>query len=162
MYMSRTLLLLSLTLAYFSIQCERDDICLEGTPGTPRVIVVFRDAQNRSLNKIASGLAVAGTVTTTSIPIAAEDSISVPLNALATNSRFEFRKTLTATQTLIDHLSFHYNRFDVFINRACGYKAQYIFENPAIELTESGWIQSFEVLQDTIANETQTHIYLYH
>ncbi|MGB0376590.1 MAG: DUF6452 family protein [Flavobacteriaceae bacterium] len=148
---------------FLFLQCERDDICLEGTPGTPRMIVVFKDNQNRALNKVASGLVVVGTATSTSLAIAAEDSILIPLNPRTESSVFEFYKTQSATQTLATSLEFRYNRYDLYINRACGYKAQYILQNPVISATTTGtWIETFEVIQDTIKDETQTHIYLYH
>lgn len=154
---------LSLLVLALLLGCERDDICLEGTPGTPRLVVVLRDAQNRLANKPAPGLVITGTLTTTSLPIAAEDSLLLPLNAQDSESIFEFRKTLSATQTLATRLAFQYDRYDMYINRACGYKAQFTLNNPAIlGSDQTGWIESYEVVQDTITDETQTHIYLYH
>ena len=40
--------------------CEKDDICLEGTPATPRLIVVFRDYQDTAVKKSVENLVIQG------------------------------------------------------------------------------------------------------
>ena len=36
--------------------CEKDDICLEGTPATPRMIILFKDHENPQAKKGVSEL----------------------------------------------------------------------------------------------------------
>ena len=49
---------LSLLLAVSFWNCEKDDICAEGTPTTPRVIIEFYDAANPTVLKNVTNLRV--------------------------------------------------------------------------------------------------------
>ena len=61
--------------------CEKDDICLEGTPATPRLIVVFRDYQDTAVKKSVENLKVPflvvhGSNDTSVLPIEGENLYS--------------------------------------------------------------------------------------
>ena len=101
--------------------CEPDDICLEGTPGTPQLIVVFYDKNQPESKKSVSNLQVKGTDMETLLYDATLDSIAFPLKTLTNSTSF----SLKATQNGIDAedmIAFNYNPKDEFIRRACGYK----------------------------------------
>jgi hypothetical protein len=69
--------------------CEPDDICLEGTPGTPQLIVVFYDKNQPESKKSVSNLHVKGTdMETLLYDDAALDSIALPLKTLTTAPLF--------------------------------------------------------------------------
>ena len=101
--------------------CEKDDICLEGTPATPRMIVLFKDYENPQNKK-------------------------------------------GVTKLLIRGLGLADSQCDTYINRACGYKSTFIFENPFYyELTQSeGWIKNIEKISDTLSDEKKSHLAIYH
>ena len=42
------------------VSCEKDDICLEGTPATPRMIVLFKDYENPLAKTEVSELLIRG------------------------------------------------------------------------------------------------------
>ena len=54
------LITLSLLLALSFWNCEKDDICPEGTPATPRLIIEFYDAANPTVLKNVTNLRVQG------------------------------------------------------------------------------------------------------
>jgi len=70
----------------------------------------------------------------------------------------------TATLTIADTLQFnHSNRKDIYSRRACGYSAEYVLNNPAITTTGSlSWYVRSTVQLDTIRNEEQAHLAIYH
>ena len=65
--------------ALIVLSCEKDDICLEGTPGTARMIILFKDHENPQLKKAVSKLLIRGLGQLDSLTIFSGDSIAIPL-----------------------------------------------------------------------------------
>ena len=156
-------LILTLGIAALS-QCEKDDICLEGTPATPKMIIRFFEEGNPDVDKIAEGLQVRAIETEAVFVSSSSDSIGLPLNAFTPFTQFEFTQNLGADNEKVDTLQFNYSRNDIYINRACGFKGTFIFESPGLEIVNPGdnWIQGYTVIKDTIADETGYHLAIYH
>jgi len=144
--------------------CEKDDICLEGTPATPRLIVVFRDYQNTAVKKSVENLVIQGFNQEETLQTFTGDSIALPLRKNFEFSQFKLSFNLDTDSLIADSLQFNYDRFDLYINRACGYKSNYVFQEPShYLLTKSdGWIQNIEKSKDTISDEQNTHLVIYH
>ena len=70
---------LSLLLAVSFWNCEKDDICAEGTPTTPRVIIEFYDAANPTVLKNVTNLKVVETSLTDGFGFTGVNKIQVPL-----------------------------------------------------------------------------------
>ena len=140
--------------------CEPDDICLEGTPGTPQLIVVFYDKNQPESKKSVSNLQVKGTDMETLLYDATLDSIALPLKTLTNSTSF----TLKATQNGIDAediIAFNYNPKDEFISRACGYKT--IFDNLTISTANTwNWIHNIEIINNSIPDNYNTHVKILH
>ena len=73
--------------------CEPDDICLEGTQGTPQLIVVFYDKNQPESKKSVSNLQVKGTDMETLLYDATLDSIVLPLKTLTNSTSFSLKAT---------------------------------------------------------------------
>lgn len=148
--------------------CEKDDICLDGTPGTPRLIIRFFDVdsiQNLKptgpllINKIGDSISnyirknIFGT-----------DSISIPLNTTKNFTQLKFYNYWGFENENIDTLSFHYNRYDLYLNRACGFKGQFILKTNALTGFQSSksWVKSYKVIKDSILDEKSMHLAIYH
>jgi hypothetical protein len=141
--------------------CEPDDICLEGTPGTPQLIVVFYDKNQPESKKSVSNLQVKGTdMETLLYDDAALDSIALPLKTLTNSTSF----SLKATQNGIaaeDIITFNYNPKDKFISRACGYKT--IFDNLTISTANTlNFINNIELITNSISDNNNTHVKILH
>ena len=68
-----------------------------------------------------------------------------------------------SNQEKIDTLKFNYKREDYYINRACGFVSNLIFSTPAIEIiNKESLFLGFNILKDTIKNENQAHLAIYH
>lgn len=149
--------------------CEKDDICTEGTPTTPSVVIEFYDALNPTNLKTVTNLKVVatgyGNITSSGV-----SKIKIPLKTNDVSTSFEFIQNGTDSDTAndnIDILTFNYTKTDVFISRACGFKTvfQLSENNPVLTDGDAGlWISTatpIEVIQPNIQNENETHIKIY-
>ena len=158
---------LSLLLAVSFWNCEKDDICAEGTAVTPRLIIEFYDATNTTVLKSVTNLGVIEPTFTTGLSFTGVSKIEVPLRTTADLTSLNFIQNGSDSDTTndnIDLLTFNYVRNDVYISRACGYKTVFYLDttNP-IELTADGnnWIQNIEVIQPNIETENEVHVKIY-
>ena len=148
----------------FLFNCEKDDICLEGTPGTPRLIIRFFDQNEKFTKKPLSNVSIKALSEEEEYIVFSGDSLVIPLKLISNTTIYTF--TLlddSATKEKVDTLKFNYKREDYYINRACGFLSNLIFTNPALEILDKESVFSgFNVLKDTIKNEKQAHLAIYH
>lgn len=157
--------------------CEKDDICAEGTAVTPRVIIEFYDAANPTVLKNVTNLRVEELNTDNGVVfnedmdetvparyLANGNKIAIPLKTFSETSAFEFIFNYGDAAANTDVITFNYTKDDVYISRACGYKTVFYLDttNP-IELTTDGnnWIQNIEVIQPNIETENEVHVKIY-
>jgi hypothetical protein len=81
---------LSLLLAVSFWNCEKDDICAEGTPVTPRVIIEFFDATNPTTPKNVTNLGIIATGFTEGFAFNGTNKIEVPLRTNVDTTEFGF------------------------------------------------------------------------
>lgn len=158
---------LSLLLALSFWNCEKDDICAEGTPVTPRLIIEFYDAANPTVLKNVTNLGVIEPTFTEGIPFNGVSKIQIPLRTTADITTLNFIQNGSdddASNDNIDAITFNYERVEEYVSRACGFKTLfYLNETNPIELTADGnnWIQNIEVLQPNIETENEVHVKIY-
>ncbi|MGX7668530.1 DUF6452 family protein [Flavobacterium pedocola] len=158
---------LSILLANSFWSCEKDDICAEGTPTTPNVVIEFYDAANPTSFKLISNLRIKDPALSTYIDLAGGTKIKVPLKVNADETTLQFIRNGSDTDNTndnIDVLTFNYAREDVYISRACGFKTvfQLNADSPTLTDGDAGmWIQSRTITQSNIQNENETHIKIY-
>lgn len=162
------------------LSCEKDDICPEGTPGTPHLIITFEDISS-GLRKNVTNLRIVGIDGTTETQygtISTTDSIAIPLRVFGptdpttgiTNTSYKLISNFDDNGTEdtsddtgnSDDIVITYENEEVFISRACGYKN--IFNNTAIGFTNDGdnWILNTNVVTNQIENENNAHINIRH
>jgi hypothetical protein len=169
----------------FTLTCERDDICAESTPTTPRLIVEFYDVTNPNdlknvirLTAYGDGLIdEEGGPTTASdttlvfnsnsdnlalpLLIAGDDVLSTTRYVLEqeTNLRLDNNPETTSNVDIIE-ISY-FPKFE-YVSRACSYKS--VFRN--IEVTplddSDNWIVSINVLEQIVENENEVHVQIFH
>lgn len=160
--------LLKFSLGLFSIfflfQCEKDDICLSSIVESPDLVLLMLDAEDLRFRKTPSGFAIRAIGTDSILPGGASDSLSLPLKIQENNVQFEFIVNQGTEEENRDTLQINYQRFDTFINGACGYRSTYILETPPALILNPGdnWIKGFTILKDTIADETRAHLGILH
>lgn len=165
--MFKNIIYLMVVVGCFSA-CTRDDLCPEDTATTPNLIIVFNDFQNETRRKPVEGISIE-----TSEPEVIRvlnrtttDSVVIPLNVNSEYSDYRFIKTtITEIDTIIDveKIRFSYRKKDVYVNRACGFRAEF-GQLTAQGETESGnpWINEIKIKRDSVVDETQAHIIILH
>ena len=146
------------------ISCEKDDICIESQIGTPRIILSFYDKTNKTLKKPVENLLIKGIEREDTLDIFSGDSIAIPLRNNSNFSKYEFILNSGGENSNNDTIQFEYSRYDLYINRACGFKSNYILNDPPAKLfnIDSPWIEQILKLKDTILNENNAHLAIYH
>jgi hypothetical protein len=148
------------------VGCERDDICPPGTPTTPKLIIEFFDVEDSEENKSVVDLSFVPGESTDTIPLGNTDSIALPLDTNANSSRFKLiRNTGDTDFENTDEVEFIYQVNDIYINRACSFKAVYndlsAIRIPETPLTNN-WIRSIIVEQLDVEDEQVTHVSILH
>ena len=151
-------------LIIFIFNCEKDDICLEGTPGTPRLIIRFFDQNEKIIPKPLSNVTVKALSKDENYVVFSGDSLGIPLKLISNSTIYTFTYLdVLDNQEKIDTLKFNYKREDYYVNRACGFLSNLIFTTPALEILDKESIfLGFKILNDTIKNENQAHLAIYH
>ena len=149
---------------FIMISCEKDDICIESEIGTPRIILSFYDKTNKTLKKPVENLLIKGVEREDTLDIFSGDSIAIPLRNNSNFSKYEFILNSGGENSNNDTIQFEYSRYDLYINRAWGFKSNYILNDPPAKLfnIDSPWIEQILKLKDTILNENNAHLAIYH
>lgn len=159
-----------LCFATFS-SCEKDDICSETTPTTPKMVIDFYEYLNPSIKKSFKKIEIIEIDNPNSVlEFLNTNRILLPLRTDSSQSSYVFRLTYTNINTDVineDLVQIQYTKEDVYISRACGYKSNFILENseplnPNPNITDYGddelWIKEYIVRQSVITNENETHL----
>ena len=152
------ILILFIGLGFFT-QCEKDDICISSVEGTPDLIVLMLENKNNT-QKTPSGFTIRPLGTENILAVSSGDSLALPLQITEAVTQFEFILNKGSQDENIDTLQINYQRVDQFINRACGYLANFILDQSPILILNSGnnWIKGAVILKDTISDETAAHL----
>ena len=167
-----TLLLLLVCIAF---SCERDDICPEDTPTTPRLIVEFRDITLTDNTKNVPGLRIEDFNDDTRTldedhSITSEDQMLLPLNTNTNETKYRVYRDYENDEDVItgnpDVITITYETSEIYVSRACGYKT--VFENVVLTITpETGsdnWMlfAAPENENQSVINEDEIHYTIRH
>jgi hypothetical protein len=142
------------------ISCERDDICAEATPTTPKLIIEFFSIDNPGQNRNVSDLAVTEMNVEDTLRFTGTSEISIPLRTDAIETTYIFNINSNANSGgRIDTLTFSYATEELYVNRACGFKVNFIdFRARQADNNPLNWIQDLVVNETIIENESETHL----
>ncbi len=170
-----------LLVAIISISCERDDICPDSTPTTPRLVIDLLDDTNSDNKKNVFDLVAIGVDNEFVLPdynFNDTDNLVLPLRTDENTTQYILIKEASindagtpddTSDDFIDGnqdiITINYTREEVYVSRACGYKT--IFRNVTLDLDESDpdqWIISRQSLTDnqSIEDETAAHFSMSH
>ncbi|MBX2828717.1 MAG: hypothetical protein KTR22_11165 [Flavobacteriaceae bacterium] len=147
------------------VSCTKDDICEEGTLTTPFLVIEFKDANNNTQSKAVDNLRVLlNDEDNTPFYIGTSDTlVSVPLNTEATFTEFLLVSNGDdETNMDSDLITFTYTREDVYVNRACAFRA--VFNDLVVDVEDetTNWIESFFIQNNTVEDETEAHLTIFH
>ncbi|AMA48545.1 MULTISPECIES: DUF6452 family protein [Flavobacterium] len=146
------------------LNCEPDDVCPQGTPTTPRMIVQFFDNNNPTNPKTITDLKVTAEGMSSSLDFASSNKIELPLKVNNNQVRYTFQiNSKNSTLAKEDQITLNYSRNDVYISRACGYKTEFTLNtlNGATLTTPKNWIQEVTIQKTSIVNENETHLKIF-
>lgn len=166
-----TLLLLFVCIAF---SCERDDICPEDTPTTPRMVVEFRDVTTPDNTKNVTGLHIEDFDDSEHVldgySITSEDQMLLPLKTDANETKYRIYKNYANTDGTItgnpDIITITYETTEIYVSRACGYKT--IFENVLLTITPETSPDNWMIFaapendNQTVINEDEIHFTIRH
>ena len=150
--------------------CERDDICSSETETTPRLLIEFYDTDNPENIKSVPFIRVQGVDNDNTLDglsgTSSANSLALPLRTDALITEYVITKDYDETSGgNPDTVRITYNREDIYVSRACGYKT--IFTEVIISIVNDGdnWIdysQPVDVDFQNVENERTTHFKLFH
>lgn len=168
----KKIVLIVFAIAFSLSGCEKDDICDENTPTTPRLIITFYDYDDTTVLKNVTDLEVSGTGAALALSVF-DDVSQIELPLKTTEDFTIYDLVLNAADpltTATDVLQFNYSSEAVFVSRACGFKTLYNLEGTSLTpfvlnnnpgITQGNWIKNIEVIQPNINDENETHIKIY-
>jgi len=128
--------------------CRKDDICTE--PTTPKLQIGFYDFNQPEDKKVVEHLwVIALPQMDTFINDESKDSIALPLNVNENNTAFIFQQ-----DTNKDTIYFNYSVENVFVSKACGYKAVFHNLQADLQTDNDNWIKQIELLKNEILEDT--------
>lgn len=170
-----TLLLLFICIAS---SCERDDICSEDTPTTPRMIVEFRDVTLSDNPKNVTGLRVEDFEDETRFLVDFNDIIGDEMVLPLSTDRDENTAGETKYRVYRDYniddndvitgnpdiITIRYAVEDVYVSRACSYKSTFKNITVTIETDDDNWMLFAAPENDnqSVINENEIHFTIRH
>ena len=143
--------------------CQKDDICPESTEVTPLLIIEFYDEEDVTrLNSVPNLVIQAVGEEDTLLGPTTTNRIAIPLRTDQSFTEYRFTRNSQTETENIDTLAFTYNPSTEYINRACGFKVNYLDLDLNLYEDEDNWILSELVLQNNVENETEAHISFTH
>ena len=163
--MKKAAIIITIASMFFS-SCERDDICAEGTPITPLLVIEFFDSDNPSEEKVPTDLFLVeeGSEVGLSFNTA---TIAIPLRTDIDQTRYNFvlnfgSEDQEAPQNA-DLLVFDYLREEDFVSKACGFRVTYqAIQDQFFPLQDNAWIENVTILNSTVEDDTEAHIRIFH
>lgn len=160
-----TSLVLIIVFSFFTA-CERDDICPGATVTTPKLTIEFYDINNPSDTRNVRNLAVREIGKDTALLFSSGSSIAIPLKTNAIETRYVFTlNALAESGGLTDTLRFSYSTEELYVNRACGFKVNFIDFRARLEntfTTNKTWIRNIQARENIIEDESEIHLFIFY
>ncbi|HLS12668.1 MAG TPA: DUF6452 family protein [Flavobacteriaceae bacterium] len=144
--------------------CTADDICSEETQTTPKMVISFADHMISGVAKPLNHLKIRNIEYDTIVWDAPADTISIPLSTEMNRSTYAF--TIVKEEIPYTNIyQFDYNREEIYVSRACGYKMRYTnLMAEDISNTDSipTWAKFITILNPIVEDEKSAHITILH
>jgi len=153
-----------LTILIFLFACEPDDICLSEIDDTPKLLIGFYDKNSGNLKEVEN-LKIQGLDNDQVYVFETIDSIGIPLINNKNLTTFNLTKNFeedSVSSGNNDKMFVNYNRNWIYISRACGYITNYDIDNLIIENDIENWIIDSEIITNSIKDEENIHVKIYH
>lgn len=144
--------------------CTRDDLCPAGAAVTPNLIIRFKDVANpENPKQVALNIFTGDANEKPILRWNITDSIALPLDVNRNRTDYIIEKYLFVENDTLywqDRLHVTYDRKDIYVNRACGFRSEF-YEFQA-EAESDNWIQAIMINKDSITDEKAAHLTVFH
>lgn len=149
--------IITLFALFFSfLSCEKDDVCL--SPMTPKLVFrLYDNAQIDDLKEAEHLYVIALPDNDTIYKDVQADSIAISLDVNQDATKYIFVKDNNNDTVLCT-----YQRKNIFVSKACGYKANFYQLNVEKVVDADNWILNMNVENQEVTNDTLAHVKIYH
>ena len=146
-----------LVLTLIFLGCEKDDICIEGSENTNRITIGFINNESKNLTGI--NLSFIKGINNESILSEgfSGNYLKLPLKVNSNQTRY-----ILENDKIKDTLKLFHPTNHLYLNRACGFKSNFLINSETEIEKESGWIREVSIEKDSIFNEENTNIFIYY
>lgn len=138
--------------------CQKDDICPEGTETTPLLQIEFFDAEDPLTLKVVPRLTIIEAETgDTLFGPETTNNVDIPLRTNRSYTEYNFIINGETDQENADFIRFDYLPTPDYINRACGFKINFLDLTLNRQAESERWIITDAVVIDDIENEAEAH-----
>lgn len=145
--------------------CTRDDICSPETQTTPKLRIKFEDNLLANVAKEVKNLKVIKKESEQIVWMGTAQEITIPLNTETNETSYIFSYEEGEDVIFSDEIIFTYDREEVYISRACGFKMHFnAIENKLLNNPnpQEAWIDYITILNENIEDENTAHIVILH
>ena len=143
-------------LIMFLFNCEKDDICIEGSENTNRINITFIDYSNKQPKSIDLN-SIRGIGIDSIIEGISGTNLKLPLKVNSSKTKYLLEFNQDIDTLVIFHKTIHY-----YLNRSCGYISNFIVK-PDTEISKDyGLIKEISIENESIFNEEKTNILIHY
>jgi len=157
----------------YLLSCEKDDLCAEGSPVTPRLVIDFYEKDNPSQLKSVSEMRCFVPGSNVIVPFTAGSRLLLPLKNDADSVTYVIQYKYQASGNTIsdtDYIEIKYKRTETYVSRACGFRTTFVLNNDLIEspnpiithfTSGNPFISDSDIVNYNVDNENEAHINIY-
>jgi hypothetical protein len=142
--------------------CQRDDLCGENFQVTPKLNIEFYDIAEPEELKSYGSLRLINDEIGDTLDIEGGNDTSIPLATNADQTTFRFIKNINSNEPQEDTVRFNYSRRNEYVNRACGFKIEYVDLQVQIIDNDERWIKNTNVRKSVIRSDENIHLFMFH
>ena len=143
-------------LLFSFLSCEKDDVCL--SPMTPKLVFrLYDNVQIDDLKEAEHLYIIALPDNDTVYKDVQTDSIAISLDVNQDAAKYIFVKDNNNDTVLCT-----YQRKNIFVSKACGYKTNFYQLDVEKVVDADNWILNLNVENQEVTNDTLAHVKIYH
>ncbi len=142
--------------------CQRDDLCGENFQVTPKLNIEFYDIAEPEALKSYGSLRLINDEIGDTLDIEGGNDVAIPLATDADQTVFRFIKNIDSDVPQEDTVRFNYSRRNEYVNRACGFKIEYVDLQVQITDSDERWIKNTNVRKSVIRSDENIHLFMFH
>ena len=152
--------------------CEKDDVCSENAPTTPRLVIEFYDIAAPEKTKIVPGLKAFGVdenneeVEINNETVLNRTILTVPLDINNSQTQFKLYERYDLVGADVtgnpDTVTITYEIENVYVSRACGYSNNFDIQTFSITEDSDLWMVNSDIILNQITNENDIHVKIFH